>query len=194
VRWTTLAIVTASFRSRLEHLAAAAGLSPSAAGIAAGVSKGTVNQWIRKEAASGNISALLRLVDHYKVSLDWVTGRSDEGGPRGTGAPVPDPLALAREAATAISFELGIPIAEAWRGAFDARVESGSTLEEYKRAIRAALREIEMTQQLSGSSPSSPTSSSPPGPGMKGAGRGFRRKAQELSQGPNGAGKRGARE
>lgn len=147
-RWTTLRGVPAPFHVRLKELADYAGLSISALGKIGGASKGTANQWGRKSeegggVANGNVAHLIKIADKYGVSLDWLVGRSDFGGPSKAGGGAPrmasdDSLSMARAAAIAVSFELNKPLPTTWQAAFRLAAYKGDE-EEFKKQIRLAL-------------------------------------------------------
>src|SRR3954468_21616051 len=103
----TLEGVPAHFHDRLDELCDAMRSNPSALGVAAGLSKSTVAGWKKKSEedkgrVNGKVLELIKLAEYCKVTLDWLVGRSEVGGPKRPGAPSadaslgPDTLAMAR--------------------------------------------------------------------------------------------------
>ncbi len=78
----------AAFHERLEQLAQAKGVSPSKLGLDAGLSSDTVNKWKRlskKGSVSGRSEEHAKLAKYWGVSVAWMLGDSDSGGPNEIG-------------------------------------------------------------------------------------------------------------
>lgn len=167
------------FAERIDELVKLSGLVQSAASVAAGLSKETLRKWSNAEIVSGNIRELIRFADHHKVSLDWLVGRSDRGGPKKEAAPEVDTLAMAKRAAESLSFELSIPLPVAWEAAYHATryVDDPASI---RRAIKVALAIVgsrKETATLAGGSEL---------PSISRAVGGFERDSEQLNKGTDG--------
>lgn len=74
----------AKFNRRIEYLLVVRGDSPKALAARTGIDRKTIERYISHPPINA-IGRLIAIADEYGVTLDWLCGRSEDGGPRRMG-------------------------------------------------------------------------------------------------------------